>query len=76
MCLLAWPASTIGHRNFVWVDLSTDPHLCAYWARVRELLTLEPAFAPGTVAELAPSCLTLAPGAYKRRPGSTSAPGW
>ena len=62
-CLLAWPASTIGTREYQDVDLSHDPNLVRYWRRMRELLDETPPLQQGTRNELQPRVLTLAPDA-------------
>lgn len=60
-CLLAWPASTIGTRQYQDIDLSRDPDLLHYWQRMRDLLAATPIMAPGTRNELQPRVLALAP---------------
>jgi len=60
-CLLAWPASTIGTREYQDVDLSHDPDLARYWMRMRDLLAAAPPLRQGTRNELQPRVLTLAP---------------
>jgi len=62
-CLLAWPASTIGTREYQDVDLSHDPDLARYWVRMRDLLAAAPPLQQGTRNELQPRVLTLAPDA-------------
>ncbi len=62
-CLLAWPASTIGTREYQDVDLSHDPALARYWVRMRDLLECSPPLRQGTRNELQPRVLTLAPDA-------------
>lgn len=59
-CLLAWPASTIGSREYVDVDLSSDPDLARYWQRMRELLETAPPLRERTRNELQPRALVLA----------------
>lgn len=62
-CLLAWPASTIGTRDYVDVDLSNDADLAHYWQRMRDLLEAAPRLRDGTRNELQPRALVLAPDA-------------
>jgi hypothetical protein len=62
-CLLAWPASTIGGREYVDVDLTDDPDLARYWQRMRDLLETAPPLRQGTRNELQPRALMLAPDA-------------
>jgi hypothetical protein len=62
-CLLAWPASTIGTRDYQDVDLSNDPDLARYWQRMRDLLERQPTLREGTRNELKPRTLVLAPDA-------------
>lgn len=62
-CLLAWPASTIGGREYVDVDLSDDSDLARYWQRMRDLLETAPTLRQGTRNELQPRALVLAPDA-------------
>jgi hypothetical protein len=62
-CLLAWPASTIGTREYQDVDLSHDPELARYWVRMRDLLESAPPLRQGTRNELQPRVLTLTPDA-------------
>jgi len=58
-CLLAWPASTIGTREYQDVDLNHDPDLARYWRRMRDLLNEAPPLQQGTRNELNPRVLTL-----------------
>lgn len=58
-CLLAWPASTIGTREYQDVDLNHDPDLARYWRRMRDLLGEAPPLEQGTRNELNPRVLTL-----------------
>jgi hypothetical protein len=62
-CLLAWPASTIGTREYQDIDLSADPDLARYWVRMSELLELPLPLAQGIRNELQPRLLPLAPDA-------------
>lgn len=62
-CLLAWPKSTIGTRQYQDVDLSHDAALERYWARMRDLLAAMPTMVTGSRNELSPRVLTLAPDA-------------
>ncbi len=59
-CLLAWPASTIGTREYQDVDLTHDPDLARYWRRMRDLLDEAPPLQQGTRNELNPRVLTMA----------------
>ncbi|OOG54046.1 hypothetical protein B0E47_12790 [Rhodanobacter sp. B05] len=60
-CLLAWPASSIGTRKYLDVDLRSDPDLVRYWARMRDLVEAPPRLRYGTRNELEPRALTLTP---------------
>jgi hypothetical protein len=60
-CLLAWPASAVGTRQYQDIDLSRDADLLHYWQRMRDLLAATPIMAPGTRNELQPCVLALAP---------------
>lgn len=62
-CLVAWPTSTVGTRNYHDGDLSRDPALLRYWSRMRDLLTEPPLLREGSRNELEPRALTLAPDA-------------
>jgi hypothetical protein len=62
-CLLAWPTSTIGTREFQPVNLTDDPDLARYWVCIRDLLETQPRMLEGTRNELQPRTLTLAPDA-------------
>jgi hypothetical protein len=64
--LLAWPESTAGTRRYVESDLSADPALARYWARMRDLLAAPPPLRQGTRNELEPRALSLAPDAKTR----------
>ncbi len=63
--LLAWPTSTIGHRPYVEIDLSTDVDLARYRKHVSALLDREPVMRAGCVNELEPRTLTLTPEAKR-----------
>lgn len=65
-CLLAWPNSTVGTRQYVEADLSRDPALARYWSRMAELLAAAPILRTGTRNELEPRALALAPDAKAR----------
>lgn len=60
-CLVSWPASTIGTREYQDVNLSHDPELGRYWVRMRDLLDASPVLQEGTRNELRPRVLTLTP---------------
>lgn len=62
-CLLAWPASTIGTRQYQDMDLGDDAQLARYWQRMRDLLSAPASLRQGTRNELNPRTLTLAPDA-------------
>jgi hypothetical protein len=62
-CLLAWPTSTIGSRDYVAADLSENPALRRYWAKIHALLNRPYPLADGTRNELQPRALTLTPDA-------------
>lgn len=64
--LLSWPATTIGTRAYVEVDLSTDPAMLRYWMQIKELLSRTPTMRPGSRNELEPRRLTLTSGAKLR----------
>jgi hypothetical protein len=57
--LIAWPASTIGDRPYVSVDLTRDPALLSYRARMQQLLKLAPSYREGTTNELEPRVIVL-----------------
>lgn len=63
--LLAWPASTIGHRPYVEIDLSTDVDLARYCKHVSALLEREPLMRAGAINELEPRALALTPEAKR-----------
>lgn len=65
-CLLAWPTSTAGTRQYVETDLSRDPALARYWSRMADLLATAPPLRTGTRNELEPRVLSLAPDAKAR----------
>lgn len=58
-CLLAWPASTQGTREYVATDLHDHPALRRYWGKVHALLDKPHPLADGTRNELAPRALRL-----------------
>ena len=62
-CLVSWPASTVGTRDYCDTDLSRDPALARYWSRMRDLLTAPLPLREGSRNELEPRALTLAPDA-------------
>lgn len=65
-CLLSWPESTIGTRQYVQADLSGDPALLAYWQCMRLLLSMPQPLRPGTRNELEPRTLRLDAAAKRR----------
>jgi putative DNA primase/helicase len=58
-CLIAWPTSTIGTRQYVQVDLTGDPALVRYWRLLHNLLETQPRLRQDTRNELEPRTLTL-----------------
>lgn len=58
-CLLTWPESTIGTRQYVSRDLTKDPSMLGYWRLMRDLLAIKPILRDGSRNELAPRTLTL-----------------
>ena len=62
-CLVSWPASTVGTRDYCDTDLSRDPALARYWSRMRDLLTAPLPLREGSRNELEPRALLLAPDA-------------
>lgn len=65
-CLLSWPESTIGTREYVAEDLIADPAMHRYWQRMQALLSLPASTRNGTRNELTPRTLTLTPEAKTR----------
>lgn len=65
-CLVAWPTSTVGTRQYVEADLSRDPALARYWSRMADLLRMVPILRPDTRNELEPRTLSLAADAKAR----------
>lgn len=63
--LLSWPASNIGHRPYVEIDLTADADLARYRKHVSALLEREPILRAGTANELEPRVLTLTPEAKR-----------
>ncbi|WP_345781838.1 YfjI family protein [Rhodanobacter sp. AS-Z3] len=62
-CLMAWPETTIGTREYVDVDLNDDLDLARYWRCMRDLLEAAPPLRQGTRNELEPRVLSIDPGA-------------
>lgn len=62
-CLLAWPESTRGTREYVSADLHDNPAVRRYWAKVHALLDRDYPLADGTRNELEPRALGLTPDA-------------
>jgi len=60
-CLLASPESTVGNRLYIEADLSEDPAMRTYHARMRQLLELAPPLRPNSRNELEPRALKLTP---------------
>lgn len=58
-CLLAYPASRIGQRQYQAIDLSADPAMMRYWGRMAELLRIPPPLATKTRNQLDPRRLYL-----------------
>jgi hypothetical protein len=65
-CLLAWPWSTIGRREYCEVDPFVDDAVIRYERRVTELLQLPLPLRAGTRNELEPRALPLSPAAKQR----------
>lgn len=65
-CLLAWPVSRIGGRQYSEIELATDPALRVYRQVMADILNHTPELRPGTRQELEPRALTLSPPAKKR----------
>lgn len=65
-CLLTWPASTIGTRQYMGRNLTQDEAMCRYWQRMRDLLTIKPTLREGSRNELELRTLTLSPDAAER----------
>ncbi|MBS0576066.1 MAG: DUF3987 domain-containing protein [Proteobacteria bacterium] len=62
-CLLAWPESTIGTREYQDVDLTRDPVMRDYWQCMRGLLERPLPKVDGAEDELRPRVLRLEPSA-------------
>lgn len=62
-CLMSWPASTIGTRQYIETNLADDPALIRYWRTMRELLSERPQLRQGSRNELEPRTITLSPDA-------------
>ena len=58
-CLLSWPPTRAGTREYVERDLSGDAALAIYWRRMRALLDRQPPLRAGTRNELEPRRLSL-----------------
>jgi hypothetical protein len=65
-CLLCWPTSTIGQRDYQEVDISKDLDVVAYNAVLATLLDAPLPLRKGTRNELDPRTLPLVPKAKKR----------
>lgn len=65
-CLLTWPVSTIGMRQYVERDLTKDPAMLRYWRLMRDLLTIKPVLRDSSRNELAPRTLALTTEAKER----------
>jgi len=64
--LLAWPASTIGTRNYVEIDLTDDHALAVYRRSTKSHLERRLVLRPESRNELEPRTVTLAPTAKQR----------
>ncbi|MFZ5635572.1 MAG: DUF3987 domain-containing protein [Pseudomonadota bacterium] len=62
-CLLSWPESTIGTREYVAEDLGDDPAMRRYAERMRALLCMPAVTRPASRNELTPRTLVLVPDA-------------
>jgi hypothetical protein len=60
-CLLCWPTSTIGQRDYQEVDISQDQDVLAYNAALQHLLDMPLPMRTGTRNELNPRTLPLIP---------------
>jgi hypothetical protein len=58
-CLVAWPQSTAGLRNYAAVDFGADSAVQTYNERMDDLLKAKPPLVEGTLNELAPPSLIL-----------------
>lgn len=58
-CLLAWPETVIGTRDYVGEDLHDNPAVRRYWAKVHALLNRDYPLADGKRNELEPRALGL-----------------
>lgn len=58
-CLIAWPASTAGHRPYRAADVQADPRMQAFHARLSALLTVPEPMREGERNELEPRRLPL-----------------
>jgi len=64
-CLLCWPESTAGQRDYKPIDLTVDADVRCYNTRLLDILRADLPIAPGTRNELAPRQLPLDPGAKR-----------
>ncbi len=62
-CLMAWPSSTVGTREYVEADLAGDAAMGRYWHRMHALLSLPASLRLDTRNELEPRILRLTPDA-------------
>lgn len=62
-CLVTWPTSTAGTRNYKEINLAERPEILAYSEAMRKLLDCNLTMTEGTRNELAPRDLPLDPGA-------------
>lgn len=62
-CLMAWPETRAGYRPYVSCDLSEEPAMRVYWARMNALLTRPPKLRKDQRNEIEPRVLHLSPSA-------------
>lgn len=60
-CLVTWPESTAGTREYSGIDLSADRVLLDYGARIKQILETPFPLAEGKQNELAPRSIRLSP---------------
>jgi len=65
-CLLAWPITRIGDREYSETELAADPALTTYRRVISSILDQAPDLRPGTRQELEPRSLSLSPQAKRR----------
>lgn len=64
-CLVSWPESTAGQRQYRAMDLNRCPEVLNYWRRIDDILHTPKPLAEGKRNELEPRTLTLAPEAKR-----------